>query len=70
MNKALAEQLERLTTIHAKDMATAAKQQTRVSNVRMRIKDVVRADCVLTPECLRAFNDGVRATGAHPKGVD
>lgn len=70
MNKALADQLERLTTIHAKDMATAARQQTRVNNVRLRIKDVERPDCVLSPECLRAFNDGVRASGANPKGVD
>ena len=70
MNEALAEQLKRLTTIHAKDMATAAKQQMRVSNVKMRIKDVARPDCVLTPECLRAFNDGVRATGVSAEGVD
>jgi len=70
MNKALANQLARLTELHAKDMAAAIKQQTRVNNVRMRIKDVERPDCVLTPECLRAFNDGVRATGTNPEGTD
>ena len=70
MNEALSDQLKRLTTIHAKDMATASKKQERVNNVRIRIKDVARPKCELSPECLRAFNDGVRASGANPTGVD
>lgn len=70
MTKALANQLARLTAIHSKDMATAIKKQTRVGNVRMRIKDVHRPPCSLSPECLRAFNDGVRASGTNPTGVD
>lgn len=70
MNKALADQLERLTTIYTRDLATATKKQERVTNVKWRIKDVFRPNCELSPECLRAFNDGVRATGTNPIGVD
>jgi hypothetical protein len=70
MNEALANQLARLSEVHQKDMATAVRKQSKVSNVKMRIKDVVRTDCSLSTECLRAFNDGVRATGTNPKGID
>lgn len=70
MTAALEDQLERLTTIHQKDMRTAAKQQTKVTNVKWRIKDVFRPDCQLSTECVRAFNDGVRASGTNTPGVD
>lgn len=70
MNEALEAQKKRLIEIHQKDMANALKKQTRVSNVRSRIQDVHRPECHLTPECLRAFNDGVLATGTNPPRVD
>ena len=70
MNKALTEQLARLTTIHTKDLATATKKQEVVNNVKWRIRDVFRPDCSISPECLRAFNDGVRASGTNTDGVD
>lgn len=70
MNEALASQLKRLSTIHAQDMATAAQKMERINNVRDRIKDVLRPDCTIPVECLRAFNDGVRATGSHTEGAD
>jgi hypothetical protein len=70
MNKALADQLERLTSIHTRDIQNLSRTQERTSNVKWRIKEVYRPSCDLSPECLRAFNDGVRATGTHPIGVD
>lgn len=70
MNKALAAQLQRMTSIYKKDMATAASKRERVNNVQWRIKDVYRPNCELSLECVRAFNDGVRATGTNPAGAD
>lgn len=70
MNDALENQLERLSSVFAKDMQTLSRTQERSNNVRWRIKEVYRPSCELSPECLRAFNDGVRATGTHPAGVD
>ena len=72
MNKAMKEQYDAMMVLSKKDIETVIRKEARRSQVARSVRDVQipASGCTVTPECLRAFNDGVRAAATDTPRAD
>lgn len=72
MNKAMKEQYDAMVIMSKKDITTAIRKEARRSQVARSVRDVQRPinGCAVSAECLRAFNDGVRAAATDTARAD
>lgn len=72
INRAMKAQFDQLKAVHEKDLRAVLGEASRSQDVRQRIAEIrsLFTECRLPAECVRAFNDGVRATGTSPQGAD